>query len=329
MQKKVLMGIDGGGTYTRVAVTDYKGNLLAHVKSKGGAYLRRDSRAKENVSRAIKSALDEAECSLAEVGALGIGVSGYDSEEDLSWVSELTNIDGLDCPKVHVNDAVIAHVGAFLGQKGIIAISGTGAIIYGKTELERHIRNYDFNHRTKTGAQHITYNFVHRVLAGDVSETDNDIVDTLLRYFDVKDITELAWMGASGFEAGYLKRSELFGDFAKYITDAAVNGSDLAKSICEQAAFEIATGIKIVAACFESDNINVALIGSVANSGYIRECIEKYLVEAKNKSFILNNSVLPAEFGAIVMAMQRTDIELNENIISNLKKSAFDMSCSK
>lgn len=41
MEKELLIGTDAGGTYIRVAVSDYKGKILSHVKYKGGAFGRK------------------------------------------------------------------------------------------------------------------------------------------------------------------------------------------------------------------------------------------------------------------------------------------------
>ena len=119
-------------------------------------------------------------------------------------------------------------------------------------------------------------------------------------------------------------RIELFGSFAPIITEAAIRNSNLAQTVCEQAALRIATGIKMVAECFELGTINVALTGSVANSRYINGQIEKHLLGARNKSYILSESMLQPELGAIVMAMQEMGILVDETIIFNLKNSFND-----
>lgn len=133
MQEKMFMGIDGGGTYTRVAIANVEGNILSHVKWQGGAFGRRNPNASANVHQAILAALNKANCSLEDVCSIGAGIAGCDTEEDAKWVNELTNIPGLSCLKKHMNDAVAAHVGALLGQPGILAISGSGSSVYGIT----------------------------------------------------------------------------------------------------------------------------------------------------------------------------------------------------
>ncbi len=176
MNDRVVLGIDGGGTYTRVAIADMLGNLLSYVEWKGGASTHKNSNAKENVYNAVCQATKQANCRIHNIAGVVAGVAGYDDEGDLEWVRGLTNIDGLNCPKQHENDAVIAHNGALLSNPGIICISGTGSIILGITEKEKRIRNYDFHHYSATAARFLSYNCVHKIIAGETDSTDNALV---------------------------------------------------------------------------------------------------------------------------------------------------------
>jgi N-acetylglucosamine kinase-like BadF-type ATPase len=74
------------------------------------------------------------------------GFAGLDAPEDQEWADRFTAVPGLVCPRLSVNDAVIAHAGALRSLPGIIAISGTGPIVFGVTPDVRQIRNYDFGH---------------------------------------------------------------------------------------------------------------------------------------------------------------------------------------
>ena len=318
MHEKVFMGIDGGGTYIRVAIADEEGNILSHVKWQGGACGRRNPNAKDNMYHAIMSAVGQAKCDLEDVCAIGAGIAGYDSEEDAKWVSELTNIPGLACPKKHVNDAVVAHVGVWFGKPGILAISGSGSSVYGITEKGKHIRNYDFNFKPKSGAKNITYSLIECVLAGKVDETDDEIVQELLTHFNVKSILDLAYLEQINFEKTENEKIELYGSFAPKITDAAMCNSNLAKIVCDQAAMKISTGIKMIGDCFEEDTVKFALTGSVANSTYIKQKIVQSLSNDRDKFYILSEPVLQPELGAIIIAMQEKDISVDERIINNL-----------
>jgi glucosamine kinase len=227
MNKKVILGLDGGGTYTRIAITDTEGNLLSYVESKGASSIYKDIKASENVHNAINEAVDKADCSLGDIISLAAGVAGLDHESDLEWARELTRIDGLNCLSRHVNDAVTAHSGAFFSKPGIIAISGTGSNIFGITENGRHISNYNFHHYAATAARFLSYDTVYKIIAGETNQTDDDLVDQVLTYFEAADLSALSKQGSEGFTADKRARDKQFGNLAPVITNAALNGSDL------------------------------------------------------------------------------------------------------
>lgn len=150
--KDIVIGIDGGGTTTRVMVSDLSGNVLSYVE-KGAACLYKDLMARENVTQAIIEALAIGERELGHVRAVAAGIAGYDKESDLSWVESLTDVEGLHCPKWHYNDTVAALYGSFLMKPGIVGISGTGSIIAAITESGEYLRNYDFHHYASSAAR--------------------------------------------------------------------------------------------------------------------------------------------------------------------------------
>jgi len=320
MNKKILMGIDGGGTYTRVLITDQNGNKLSHIKHHGGASFHKNPNAIQDVHNAILEALNKAKLQLQDIDIITSGIAGYDKESDLEWVNELTNIEGLTCKKIHLNDAKIAHAGALLGQQGIICIAGTGSIVLGLNEENRYIRNYDFYHNAYGAARLLTYDFMHHVLAFHIDDTDKQIVNELLQHFHVTSIQQLATLGSYGFEKNSTLRDQQFGDFAKNITEAALNGSHLAMQICNQVASNICTGIELVASTIQANNIPYSLIGSVANSKYIQSKIKENLQKSTHHTFTFLSDTLAPEAGAAILGMKELNVELSESFISNLKQ---------
>ena len=325
MTNGVVLGLDGGGTHTRTAIADMNGRLLSHVKWDKPTNINYDKNAKENISDAVNEAVKMANCALGDIIGFTAGVGGYDSEGDLEWVCKITDIDGLTCPVQNVNDSVVAQQGAFLLQPGIIAISGTGSIIFGINESQKHIRNYDF-HNYNGAAQDLTYKSVHKMIARETDETDKKFVNALLEHFKVKNLTNLTELGAKGFIDDYTERAKLLGDFAPVVTSAALNGSHLAEHICSGAAASLVTAIKIVGACFESDSVSVSLIGSVANSIFIKNKITESLSKKDtNKRYLLVEPALPPVLGAILMAMKSSGISINDQIINNLRAGANNL----
>ena len=310
------MGIDGGGTHTRVAVADTKGNLLAHVKRQGGAFLYKDANANENVRRAVLAATEKAGCGPGDVMALAAGIAGYDKKKDLRWVRKLTKIEGLRCPIQHVNDAVVAHRGALLFRPGIVAIAGTGSVIAGITEKGKLVRNYDFKHYANNAACSLTYSCVERILAGETDDTD--FMDKLLRYLGAEDADALKALKAKGYGMGYAQMLKLLGDFAPEVTAAALRGSRLAGQVCARAAAETVEGIRLLGGCFVSSPVPVALIGSAANSTFMKNAVGELL--RGECRYALVEPALPPALGAALMAAQLAKIEI-EPFQRNLIKS--------
>ena len=310
------MGIDGGGTHTRVAVADTRGRLLAHVKRQGGAFLYKDANANENVCRAVLEAAEEAGCALGDATALAAGVAGYDKKKDLRWVRKLTKIEGLRCPIQHVNDAVVAHRGALLFQPGIVAIAGTGSVIAGITEKGKFVRNYDFHHYANNAACNLTYFSVEKILAGETDDTA--FADQVLRYFGADDVAALKTLRKKDFGLGNAQRMKLFGDFAPEVTAAALRGSRLAGQICNRAAAETVEGIRLLGGCFAASPVPVALIGSAANSAFMKNAIGELL--RRESKFTLMEPALPPALGAVLMAARLAKIEI-EPVQQNLIES--------
>lgn len=324
MSNKVILGLETGGTYTRTAITDTNGNLLSYVKWEGGGNPNREPKAKENIFNAIHEAAKKANCDLGDIIAMAGGMGGYDEESDLKWVRELTNVGGLNCPMQHVNDLVVAQRGAFLLKPGIIAVSGTGSLTLGITESGRSINNYwKFWWYENTSANGIAYNSIYKILTGETDETDDDFISIAFRHFGVDNLSALIELGIEGFVDDYVQRTKLFGDLAPAVTDAALKGSHLAEKVCNKAAEDIMTSIKLVGTCFESESVLTALVGSVANSTFIKKRVTQIIDEDKhNKRYILVEPAVPPVLGAVIMAMQLKEIALNDQILDNLYKGA-------
>jgi len=314
------MGIDGGGTHTRVAITNTDGHLLSFVEWNGSANVLKDPNAKDNIISAIQEALKKANGTLSDVTGFcaGIAGSGYDLESDTAWVKML-RMNGLRCQAEHTGDSVIANIGAFLHKPGIIAISGTGSIVLGITETGARIRNYDYHHNGATAARFISYNTVFKILANEFDDTDKDLVSATLEYFGAEDIATLAKMGARGFVADKTLRDKQFSGFAPTITGYALQGSKLAQYICNDTAANIVTGIKLVGSCFSSSAVSVALVGGVACSAFINDAVKQLLCAGdKNNRWRIVKPAVPPVLGAVVMAMQSSGVILNDKVLTNI-----------
>ncbi|QHW30909.1 ATPase [Paenibacillus rhizovicinus] len=319
---EVVIGIDGGGTHTRVLVCDLNGNALAYCE-KGGASIYKDRSAVNNVHTAIHEALEAADKQAHQVVGLAAGIAGYDEPSDLDWIAPLTDLPGLSCPKWHVNDAVVAHSGALLAKPGIIVISGTGSIIVGITEDGRFMRNYDFHHYAASAARFIAYDAAYEVLAGHVNLTDEALIQSMLEHWNVASISEFAKLARSGFEADEQERNKTFGTFAPLLTAAAEQGSSVAVSVCDRAIHQIKVGIELLAAAFASETVEVAFIGSVANSPYFIKRLSEQLRCGANKQYTIVEPKLPPAAGAVLYAMNQLNKPITDDVWRRIQNSEF------
>ncbi|SFT08251.1 N-acetylglucosamine kinase [Paenibacillus sp. BC26] len=318
----VLIGIDGGGTNTRVLVCDLKGNVLSYCE-KGAASIRKDVLATQNVHAAIAEALKLANKEGRQVIGTAAGIAGFDTESDLEWVAPLTEIPGLSGPKWHVNDAVVAHYGALLAKPGIVVISGTGSIIVAIAEDGRFSRNYDFHHYAASAARFIAYDAVYEILAGQTDQTDEALIQSMLQHWHVQSIAEFSKLARGGFTEDRQERDKIFGQFAPAITQAAEQGSSVAVTVCDRAVNQIKVGIELLAASFAGETVEITFIGSVVNSPYFSKSLRLLLSEGRNKSYTLVEPELPPVAGAVLYAMNRLKLPITQDILHNLQSYRY------
>jgi glucosamine kinase len=315
----IVIGIDGGGTNTRVMAVDFRGNVLAYVEA-GGSSPKKDTNAKSNVQKAIMQAVAEAGRELKDVEYLVAGLAGLDSEDDKEWAEQLTEMPGLDCPRWHVNDAVVAHAGAFLNKPGIIVISGTGSIIFAINEEGRHIRNYDFYHYASSAARFLSYDAVFEMLAGNIGLSDQRLVRKVLDFWQVDSVSGLRDLGLNGFVRDRRERDRRFGEMSPFITEAAAEGSALARKVCDKAVEAIVVGVELLGSCFGSDEVSVGYIGSVVRSVYIKDRLTQALAARNGKQYRVKEPALSAVAGSVLIALERSGKRVDDSLAARLNE---------
>jgi len=321
MSSEIVVGIDGGGTYTRVMAADLTGQVLAYAQA-GPASPNKSDRALENVQQAIQEVLARAGRSPEEVVALVGGMAGLDSPGDQEWAARFTALPGIECARTHVNDAVVAHAGALQGRPGIIAISGTGSIVLGVTEEARHIRNYDFGHYAHSAARHLAFDAIYYLLVGDMQLQDDDLIRQILAFWHVADIGMLRDLGLSCFVPDRNERTRVLGELAPIVTEAAWNGSPMARTVCDKAADALGMGIRLVGSCFQERKISVALCGGAVQSRYMQRAMANTLAQSRDRTYALVQPAFSSAAGAIIMALKQHSVVVTDAILSNLNRTS-------
>lgn len=128
-----VLGIDSGGTKFLVRAADRNGHPLGSFEG-APASINRMSREvmKERVSENIRTLLSKCSLQLKDCRIIVCASTGVDSplskEQTCSVYREM---EGVNCPVVCINDAEAALY-ASSGETGVIVISGTGSIAFGR-----------------------------------------------------------------------------------------------------------------------------------------------------------------------------------------------------
>ncbi len=133
------LGIDGGGTKTRCALADETA-LLATAMSGGSNMIRLgETHARDALHAAIRQVCATAKIAPAQIHAICIGAAGADRPEIAAKIrSILAELISEIAPDIAltkievVGDMTIALEAAFGAGPGVIAIAGTGSIVYGR-----------------------------------------------------------------------------------------------------------------------------------------------------------------------------------------------------
>jgi N-acetylglucosamine kinase-like BadF-type ATPase len=125
-----VIGLDAGGTKTVCQLADEHGQLLIETRGSGANL---QAVGELQVEKVLHDVMDRA---LADRGiapaAVCLGMAGVDRDEDSRIVWGIMRRIGYQARLVVVNDALIALEAGIGDGPGIVVISGTGSIAYGR-----------------------------------------------------------------------------------------------------------------------------------------------------------------------------------------------------
>lgn len=139
------IGIDGGGTRTRLVIIE-SGEELFRTESGGINY---NSFSEQDIRSALAKG---AEClqqqgfEPAECEAIGIGAAGVSNPKAVPFLKEVLRDCGYTCPITVVGDQEAALAGACGAGPGILLIAGTGSVCIARDEQGNHYRTGGYGH---------------------------------------------------------------------------------------------------------------------------------------------------------------------------------------
>jgi N-acetylglucosamine kinase-like BadF-type ATPase len=134
-----VLGIDAGGTKTVCILADADGRIVAEARGTGANLQAAGELEVEKVlHQVMETVLSEWEGLPA---AICLGIAGVDRPEDGEAVRGIMRRIGFKTPTLVVNDALVALVAGAGDNPGVVLVSGTGSIAYGRDAAGRAARS--------------------------------------------------------------------------------------------------------------------------------------------------------------------------------------------
>ena len=139
-----VIGIDAGGTKTVCQLADDTGRVLSEARG-GGANLQ--AVGELEVEKVLYHVMEEA---IGDRGvtpsAICLGIAGVDRPDDCAAVRGIMRRIGYKARVLIVNDALVALEAGAPGSPGVVIISGTGSIAYGRNQANEAARAGGWGH---------------------------------------------------------------------------------------------------------------------------------------------------------------------------------------
>jgi N-acetylglucosamine kinase-like BadF-type ATPase len=133
-----VIGIDAGGTKTVCQVADRTGQVISEARA-GGANLQ--ALGELEVEKVLYYVMQEAIGERTIVpAAICLGIAGVDRPDDAAAVRGIMRRIGYQARVLIVNDALVALEAGAPGRPGVVIISGTGSIAYGRNRANEAAR---------------------------------------------------------------------------------------------------------------------------------------------------------------------------------------------
>jgi N-acetylglucosamine kinase-like BadF-type ATPase len=125
-----VIGIDAGGTKTVCLLADEQGQIVSRSRGEGANL---QAAGELQVEKILHKVMDDAIDDRAIApAAICLGIAGVDRPNDAATVRSIMKRIGFNSRVLIVNDALIALETGLPGQPGVVIISGTGSIAYGR-----------------------------------------------------------------------------------------------------------------------------------------------------------------------------------------------------
>ncbi len=321
-----VIGIDGGSTGTRGALTDLTGRVQAFVCGEPCNHYEVGIESAQQVLRDVVAELLDGLEGDREVAAICMGLSGVGRAEDKKlFVPLLSSLPGGDKGLI-VSDAVIALAGGTLSDVGVLAIAGTGSIYFGRDKSGKTVRVGGWG--TLLGDEASGYQVGLEglravVRAYDGREMNTVLGERILKQLELETVESLVRWSLSESRA----KAEI-ARLADIVLTAAEENDPVAYRIAQRASDEIALATHTLVRRLElGDRFPIVLSGGLYRSHpWFHEQVGRKLRFYFPAAEVMAPR-LPAFAGAILYALASAGVNMaqkSEEIVRNLRDSCSE-----
>lgn len=233
-----VIGIDAGGTKTVCQLADDHGRLVTETRGPGANLQAAGELQVEKVLHEVMERALETVARGAMPAAICLGMAGVDREDDSRVVWSIMRRIGYKARLVVVNDALIALQAGTGEGPGIVVISGTGSIAYGRNVEGQAARAGGWGY--VLGDEGSGYWIGRAAIRAVLREQDRRgahtlLTDLLLKHFEVRRPQDL-------LHAVYYRgvKPPEIAALAPYVQHAFERGDEVAAGIMDGTARELA-----------------------------------------------------------------------------------------
>ncbi len=314
----VVIGIDGGATYSFGVAVDFQGRALAAAKSGSlnffGTSLQEARRSLTEIVRTLETALPIGNrVHNTVIGSAALFSEATPREKELLC----RGITRLESTRL-VSDVMTAYHAAGLGRPGVLVIGGTGSSFLARNEEGQYAQVGAWGHLL--GDEGSAYWIGRECIRAAIAASEGSgpatcLLDVVLAWFDVKNLTDIVPVI---YSPKYSK--DRFAALAGQAAQRADPGDPLWLDICQRAGAELAR--QAVAAVRLVDlrlrPVPVWLNGSVVRRNVVaRESLFRH-IQAEIPA-VETPMLLAPLLGAAALALSSAGVELSPELLERLR----------
>ncbi len=321
-----VLGVDGGGTSTRVAIVDEQGRVWGTGLSGPSNY---DDvgveMARQNIGLAVQQARQAAGLGDTLFDATFLGMAGVVSPQDRAVIHGIAQDLALAAPeRIGVDhDCRVALAGGLSGRPGIVQIAGTGSSTFGMNAAGESWRAGGWGHLISDEGS--SYWLGIQAMTAAVRSYDGRLAGTALQAL-VQQHLALAHMDdiMRRLYVEGLSRAEIAA-MAPLVIRAAREGDGLARSLIHDGMALLADCVLAVARRLDMADgpVELAMVGGLFQAGEI--VVEPFIREIHVR--LPQCRVIPAELppvlGAALLALGLANVDMNAAMVDNLRRATL------